>query len=317
MTEKKAEAKQKVLIVDGKMVQAYQFKNELPGLGEPENINITVDDWLNGKLDGILPQSNSGSLPVNPGQEPLSLYASGYLSKEEFEKISELQRQAFDMAVEFTVGSSIKWLKKQLNHITNQKRKQRFFERELNKVIKEWEKIDKYHKDRFDLGEKSEIGINSKKYQRICNFFGSYQKGGDTVMSEIYFKSVFDKKTGYNEDYKTYRIGLYLEELEKLQHEGFTNQKKIELNKSALKRIKAFSKPGKQIYKQARQNLAIGLEEEVAIVQPLKKAVHVLDYLKDEGYLKDVDSLPTDKVLEGYIDSYRTMYSKEYRKEEK
>ena len=122
---------------------------------------FTYQDWLAGKLDNI--ESGEYNIPKNwpiaKGQEPIMLNKSGFLEKEELEKINNYRKNIFDKLVTIDATSAFNHIRDQINLLPEHKRSNEF-EAELEEVNKKLNSYSRSEIRKAKSGSKVMLGFN-------------------------------------------------------------------------------------------------------------------------------------------------------------
>ena len=122
---------------------------------------FTYQDWLAGKLDNI--ESGEYNIPKNwpiaKGLEPFMLNISGFLEKEELEKINNYRENIFDKLVTIDATSSFNHIRDQINLLPEHKRSNKF-EAELEEVNKNLNSYSRSEIRKAVVGIKVLLGFN-------------------------------------------------------------------------------------------------------------------------------------------------------------
>jgi hypothetical protein len=122
---------------------------------------FTYQDWLAGKLDNI--ESGEYNIPKNwpiaKGLEPFMLNESGFLEKEELEKINNYRENIFDKLVTIDATSAFNRIRDQLSLLPEHERSNEF-EAELEEVNKNLNSYSRSEIRKAKIGSKVMLGFN-------------------------------------------------------------------------------------------------------------------------------------------------------------
>lgn len=84
----------------------------------------------------------------------------------------------------------------------------------------------------------------------------------------------------------------------------------VTLSDAVIDRIRVFADGGKSINEPACLSLIEGFEKAIAkgVLTGNEKATVINRYLQKKGYLECIETIPTDKTIESWIDSYSTQF---------
>jgi len=92
-------------------------------------------------------------------------------------------------------------------------------------------------------------------------------------------------------------------------------ERKLHLTGEVMKRIRIFADAGKEKYREACMLILIGFESDIKILKPIEKTSVILKHIIRDGYLKNVQEKASIKSMCGWIDSYRSQYYPNWKKE--
>jgi len=122
---------------------------------------FTYQDWLAGKLDNI--ESGEYNIPKNwpiaKGLEPFMLNVSGFLEKEELEKINNYRENIFDKLVTIDATSAFNHIRDQISLLPEHERSNEF-EAKLEEVNKKLNSYSRSEIIKAKIGSKVMLGFN-------------------------------------------------------------------------------------------------------------------------------------------------------------
>ena len=92
-------------------------------------------------------------------------------------------------------------------------------------------------------------------------------------------------------------------------------ERRLHLSGDVMKKIHVYADGGKEKFKEACTLLLVGFESDIKILRSIEKTSVILKHIIREGYLKNVQNIPSEKSMCSWIDGYRTQYYPNWQKE--